>query len=101
MCGDCCKKTDTKKNVCSPECGAGANVTDKAIASIAVIAVGSSNAAVWVYWLTGVLFSLYGAYSLFGEDKFFSFWLLAAGAVMIFAGFWSKKISRKASNSKV
>ena len=97
LCTDCCRKTDTRKNVCSEECAASAKAMDDAIHTIAARMGRSSNANAWFCWLLGAIFGVLGLFSL-PHDLFLAVFLLAPCVVFIFVGFWYNNIARKPSN---
>ena len=81
----------------------GANAKDDALANIATRSGGSTRATAWFCWLLGALFGgLGGLYVLGGgEDRVIAFFFLASSAILMFTGFWFRKIGRRASNSSL
>ena len=98
LCADCCKKTDTRKNVCSSECAAYSMAIDDAVLMTAARSIRARKVLAWFCWLISVIFGVFGAASLLGEDKFFAFYLLASCALFVFIGSWYYRIGTKASN---
>ncbi len=96
LCANCCKKTDTRKNVCSSECAASSIATDDAILMAVARSVRARKVVAWFCWLISAIFGVLGVASLLGEDKFFAFYLLASCAVFIFTGSWYYRIGAKA-----
>jgi hypothetical protein len=93
-CGECLRKTDASKNVCSEHCAVASNATDSAIAAIASRVKRSSGATAWFCWALGTIFIVLGSVSLLG-DLFLAIYLLLASVVFIGVGFWFNNIAKK------
>lgn len=95
LCADCTNKTDVRKNVCSSDCAASSMAMDRAINAIGARVRRSSKATAWFCWSLGVIFGVFGVFSI-PTDMFFAVYLLAPCLVFIFIGFWYNNIEKRA-----
>ena len=95
VCLTCVKISATNRIVCSPNCEAGLNESERLIQLIKNKTLNQNKVSAMIYFLIGAIALIFTVIPLAGGDWTLALWTGPLGVAMIVGGIWSRRVAKE------